>query len=41
MDISTFGAGIVMQLVYSAIHFEPRELKHRSVVEISRILLEK
>jgi uncharacterized membrane protein YczE len=36
--ISTFGAGIVMQVVYSLIHFEPRELKHRSVIEVSRIL---
>ena len=37
--ISTFGAGIVMQLVYSAIRFEPRRMKHRDVREIVRILL--
>ncbi|MBQ7677933.1 MAG: hypothetical protein IJT32_06840 [Lachnospiraceae bacterium] len=39
--ISTFGAGLVMQLVYSVIRFEPRELRHRSVAEVSRILLSK
>ncbi len=39
--ISTFGAGIVMQIVYSAIRFEPRALKHRSIVEVSRMLMEK
>ena len=39
--ISTFGAGIVMQIVYSAIHFEPRALKHKSIIEVSRILIEK
>lgn len=31
--ISTFGAGAVMHLFYSAIHFEPRELKHKSLKE--------
>ncbi len=39
--ISTFGAGIVMQLVYNIIHFEPRQLHHKGLVEISRILLSK
>ena len=39
--ISTFGAGIVMQIVYSAIHFEPRALKHKSIIEVSRLLIEK
>ncbi len=29
--ISTFGAGLVMQLVYSLIRFEPRKLKHRDI----------
>ena len=33
--ISTFGAGLVMQLVYSLIKFDPRGLKHRSVFEVS------
>ncbi len=37
--ISTFGAGIVMQIVYSVIHFEPRDLKHRSITEITGILI--
>lgn len=36
--ISTFGAGLVMQLVYQAIRFEPRKLKHRDVCEVARIL---
>ena len=31
--ISTFGAGAVMHLFYSAIHFEPRELKHKSIAK--------
>ena len=39
--ISTFGAGIVMQLVYSVIHFEPRKMKHKSVAETTRLLLKK
>lgn len=29
--ISTFGAGLIMQIVYSLIHFEPRQLNHKSV----------
>lgn len=37
--ISTFGAGLVMQLVYYIIRFEPRNLRHRGVVEVSRLLL--
>ena len=36
--ISTFGAGLVMQLVYYIIRFEPRNLRHRGVVEVSRLL---
>lgn len=32
--ISTFGAGLVMQLVYSAIGFEPRAVVHRDVIEV-------
>lgn len=31
--ISVFGAGAVMQLFYSVIHFEPRALQHRSITE--------
>ena len=36
--ISTFGAGVVMQIVYIIIRFEPRRLEHRGVLEISRML---
>lgn len=39
--ISTFGAGLVMQLVYTIIKFEPRELKHKSIVEVSAALVGK
>ncbi len=33
--LSTVGAGVVMQIVYDIIHFEPRAIKHRSVVDIT------
>ncbi len=36
--IGTVGAGAVMQLVYTWIQFEPRNVKHRDVIEITRIL---
>ena len=36
--ISTFGAGAVMQLVYTAVRFDPRDVKHRDVVEVTRAL---
>ena len=36
--ISTFGAGLVMQLVYNIIHFEPRKLEHKGVIEVVKIL---
>lgn len=39
--ISTFGAGLVMQLVYSLLRFEPREIVHRDVLETVWALLEK
>ncbi|MBR3538962.1 MAG: hypothetical protein IKN79_07810 [Eubacterium sp.] len=32
--ISTFGAGIVMQIVYSLMHFDPRTLEHRDVIAV-------
>ncbi len=32
--ISTVGAGAVMHLVYSVIRFEPREIRHRDVIEV-------
>lgn len=34
--ISIFGAGAVMHLFYMLIHFEPRELKHKSIAETLR-----
>ncbi len=36
--IGPFGAGAVMQLVYSAMRFEPRSVQHRSIIEITRKL---
>ncbi|MBQ6660724.1 MAG: hypothetical protein IJM57_04755 [Lachnospiraceae bacterium] len=36
--ISTFGAGLVMQFVYSMIRFEPRKMKHRDVFAVAREL---
>ena len=36
--ISTFGAGLVMQLVYTVIHCEPRELKHKDIIEVTKAL---
>ena len=36
--ISTFGAGLVMQLVYNIIRFEPRKLRHRDVLSVAKEL---
>ena len=36
--ISTVGAGAVMQLVYNLLRFEPRDIRHRDVLEVLRIL---
>lgn len=36
--ISIFGAGAVMHLFYTAIHFEPRKLKHKSLTETVKLL---
>ena len=36
--ISTFGAGLVMQLVYNLLHFEPRDIVHRDVLETAKVL---
>lgn len=36
--ISAFGAGFVTQIIYSAIGFEPRDIRHRDVVETTRLL---
>lgn len=37
--LSAFGAGAVMQLVYQLLRFEPRDIEHKSVMEINRQLL--
>lgn len=37
--ISTFGAGLVMQLVYSLLRFEPRSLRHQDIVTVTKRLL--
>ena len=36
--ISTFGAGAIMQAVYNVIHFEPRDIRHRDIIEVTKIL---
>ena len=36
--ISTFGAGLVMQLVYSLLHFEPRDIVHRDVFQTAKVV---
>lgn len=36
--ISTFGAGLIMQLVYNIIRFEPRKLRHRDVLTVVKEL---
>ena len=36
--ISTVGAGAVMQVVYNVLRFEPRTIRHRSVIEVTREL---
>ena len=37
--ISTFGAGLVLQCVYRIIRFEPRDVKHRDIAEVTKVLL--
>ena len=36
--ISTFGAGLVMQLVYNLLRFEPRNLRHQDIVTVTKRL---
>ena len=36
--VSTFGAGLVMQAVYSILRFEPRTVNHRDVIVVIREL---
>ena len=37
--ISTFGAGLVLQCVYRIIRFEPRSIRHRDILQVTRMLL--
>ena len=39
--ISTFGAGLVMQLVYNLLRFEPRNIVHMDVIETTKLLIGK
>ena len=39
--VSTFGSGIVMQIIYSIIKFEPRKIEHQSVISTYRQLKNK
>ena len=36
--ISTFGSGIVMQIIYSIIKFEPRDIEHQSIITTAKQL---
>ncbi len=36
--INVIGTGVMMQVVFKLVHFEPRDVKHRSVIPISKIL---
>lgn len=36
--VTTFGSGVVMQIVFNAIRFEPRKVEHRGVLETAKIL---
>ena len=36
--ISTFGMGLVLQLVFNLLRFEPRKVVHHSVIEVVRVL---
>lgn len=37
--VSTFGAGPVMQIVYTLIRFEPRAVRHRGIAEVYGLLV--
>ena len=39
--VPMFGAGLVMQLVYTLLRFEPRRLCHKGLGETLRILFER
>ena len=37
--ISAFGAGLVMQVIYNLLRFEPRKVKHRDILTVTRMLV--
>ncbi|MBR3314031.1 MAG: hypothetical protein IKG18_07825 [Atopobiaceae bacterium] len=37
--LSAFAAGAIMQVVYQLLHFEPRDVQHRDVIEVNRLLV--
>ena len=37
--ISAFGAGLVMQMIYNLLRFEPRKVKHRDILTVTRMLV--
>lgn len=37
--ISAFGEGLVMQVVYNLLHFEPRKVRHRDILTVTRMLV--
>ena len=39
--ISVLGAGLIMQLVLSVVHFEPRDVQNRDCIEVIKILSER
>ncbi|MBR4831902.1 MAG: hypothetical protein IKZ97_04685 [Butyrivibrio sp.] len=39
--ISVFGSGVVMQAVYGLLKFEPRNMKHRDVIVVTKEITEK
>lgn len=36
--VSTFGSGLIMQLIFRLIRFEPRQIAHQSVIDTMRLL---
>ena len=36
--ISAFGGGVIMQVIYNLLHFEPRRLMHKDVPETLRMI---
>lgn len=38
VGIGTFGSGVVMQIIYNIIRFEPRKVEHKSAAETAAVL---